>query len=214
MEFYINVIMKCFVVYFILIVALRLMGKREIGELSIFDIVIYLVMSELLAISISNPKASVFQSLVPIMVLSMLQIIISFIILKSKKIRDVIDGTDVLIIENGILRQDHMRATRYNIDDLLSQMRNQGYFHIKDIAFAVLGTSGELSVLAKSNCDLIAIEPVISDGIVNDEILKSVHLNQEWLLQQLKNQNIKSFDEVFICMLEKDGIYVIKKSFS
>ncbi|MEE0829969.1 MAG: DUF421 domain-containing protein, partial [Longicatena sp.] len=108
MNFYVNVIVKCVVVYFILILALRMMGKREIGELSIFDIVIYLVMSELLAISISNPKESVLHSLVPIIVLSFLQIIISYIILKSKKVRDLIDGKDVLIIENGILRQDRM----------------------------------------------------------------------------------------------------------
>lgn len=212
MNFYVNVIVKCVVVYFILILALRMMGKREIGELSIFDIVIYLVMSELLAISISNPKESVLHSLVPIIVLSFLQIIISYIILKSKKVRDLIDGKDVLIIENGILRQDRMRLNRYNIDDLLSQMRNQGYFHIKDVAFAVLGTSGELSVLAKNDCDLLAIEPLISDGVVNEEVLQSIHQDKAWLNQQLLNYHIDCIDEVFLCMVEKDGLYIIKRS--
>lgn len=212
MNFYINVILKCFSVYFILIIALRMMGKREIGELSIFDIVIYLVMSELLAISISDPKASVLQSLVPIMVLSLLQIIISIIILKSKMIRDLIDGKDVIIIENGRILQEEMRKNRYNIDDLLSQMRQQGYFHVKDIAFAVLETSGELSVLAKEKCELSTVEPLISDGVINDKVLKKLHYDKEWLIKQLQKQNIQDEKEVFLCMLEKNGLYVIKHS--
>ena len=214
MNFYVNVMIKCFIVYFILIFALRMMGKREIGELSIFDIVIYLVMSELLAISISNPDESVFHSLVPIIVLSILQIVISYIILKSKKVRDLIDGKDVLIIENGVLMQERMRLNRYNIDDLLSQMRNQGYFHIKDVAFAVLGTSGELSVLAKNDCDLLAVDPLISDGVINEEVLQSIHQDQAWLYEQLSHYHIDCIDDVFLCMVEKDGLYIIKRSLS
>ena len=212
MNFYINVILKCIVVYIILIVALRMMGKREIGELSIFDIVIYLIMSELLAISISDANASVFQSLVPIMVLSLLQIFISMMILKSKKLRDLIDGKDVVIIEQGVLRQDLMRKNRYNIDDLLSQMRMQGYFHIKDIAFAVLETSGDLSVIGKQECDLLSVEPLISDGIVNNQVLKKFNYNQVWLETQLKKQHIMDMKDVFLCMLEKEGLYIIKRS--
>ena len=212
MNFYINVILKCIVVYIILIVALRMMGKREIGELSIFDIVIYLIMSELLAISISDANASVFQSLVPIMVLSLLQIFISIMILKSKKLRDLIDGKDVVIIEQGVLRQDLMRKNRYNIDDLLSQMRMQGYFHIKDIAFAVLETSGDLSVFGKQECDLLSVEPLISDGIVNHQVLKKFNYDQVWLETQLKKQHIMDMKDVFLCMLEKEGLYIIKRS--
>lgn len=212
MNFYINVILKCIVVYIILIVALRMMGKREIGELSIFDIVIYLIMSELLAISISDANASVFQSLVPIMVLSLLQIFISMMILKSKKLRDLIDGKDVVIIEQGVLRQDLMRKNRYNIDDLLSQMRMQGYFHIKDIAFAVLETSGDLSVIGKQECDLLSVEPLISDGIVNHQVLKKFNYDQVWLETQLKKQHIMDMKDVFLCMLEKEGLYIIKRS--
>lgn len=212
MNFYINVILKCIVVYIILIVALRMMGKREIGELSIFDIVIYLIMSELLAISISDANASVFQSLVPIMVLSLLQIFISIMILKSKKLRDLIDGKDVVIIEQGVLRQDLMRKNRYNIDDLLSQMRMQGYFHIKDIAFAVLETSGDLSVIGKQECDLLSVEPLISDGIVNHQVLKKFNYDQVWLETQLKKQHIMDMKDVFLCMLEKEGLYIIKRS--
>lgn len=208
---YIDIIIKCFIVYAILIFALRLMGKREIGELSIFDIVIYLIMSELLAISISDPKTSVLHSFVPIMVLSFLQIIISYIILKSKKIRDFVDGKDVIIIKNGVIQQDVMRSNRYNIDDLLSQIRMQGYFHIKDIAFAVLQTSGELSVLAKKDCTLLNIEPLISDGVVNDDVLKSLHKDYEWLQNELQSHHILYPQEVFLCMVEKKGLYIIKK---
>ena len=92
MQEYITLMIKCLVVYFVIIIALRIMGKREVGELSVFDIVIYLVMSELLAISITESHESILKSLVPIFTLAVLQIIISWILLKSKKVRDIFDG--------------------------------------------------------------------------------------------------------------------------
>ena len=90
MQEYINLMVKCFIVYFVIIFALRIMGKREVGELSVFDIVIYLVMSELLAISITDTHESILKSLVPIFTLAFLQIVISWILLKSKKTRDIL----------------------------------------------------------------------------------------------------------------------------
>ena len=125
MAAYITLIFKCFLFYMVIIIALRIMGKREVGELSVFDIVIYLVMSELLALSISNPKESVFKSLVPIFTLAFLQIIISVILLKSKKLRDIFDGKAVIIIHDGQINQKTMKKERYSIDDLMSQIRDK-----------------------------------------------------------------------------------------
>ena len=92
--------------------ALRFMGKREVGELSIFDIVIYLVMSELLALAVTDTEASILKSLIPITTLAILQIVVSFALLKSKFLRDIFDGRPVILIHNGILNQNEMKKFR------------------------------------------------------------------------------------------------------
>ena len=211
MHTYLVLMGKCFVVYFVIIFALRLMGKREVGELSVFDIVIYLVMSELLALSISDADESIMKSLVPIFTLAVLQIFISWILLKSKKIRDVFDGKSIILIHNGHINQQLMKKERYNVDDLMSQIRSKDLCSPDEVAFAVLENSGDLSILPKNKCKVKHPDPLISDGIVNEKALQELGKDQTWLQSQLKGEGVKHLQDVFLCMYQKDGFYVIMK---
>lgn len=211
MQEYTSLMLKCFVVYFVIIFALRLMGKREVGELSVFDIVIYLVMSELLALSITEAHESIFKSLVPITILATLQIIISWILLKCKKIRDIFDGKSVIIIHNGHINQRSMRKERYNIDDLMSQIRSKNLSTPDEVAFAVLENSGELSVLAKKDCKVKHPDPLISDGKINKEALQDLKKDEAWLKNCMKQEGIEDINDIFICISQKDGFFVVRK---
>lgn len=187
------------------------MGKREVGELSIFDIVIYLVMSELLALSISEANESIFKSLVPIFTLAFLQIIVSLILLKSKKARDLIDGEGVIIIHNGHINQQIMKKERYSVDDLMTQLRDKDLSSPDEVAFAILENSGHLSVIAKSKCKVKHPSPLVSDGLVNESALKDLGFDREWLSEALSKEGVDRIEDVFLCMYQKDGLYVIKK---
>ena len=211
MNTYFILMTKCFIVYFVIIFALRIMGKREVGELSVFDIVIYLVMSELLALSITEAHESILKSLVPIFTLAVLQIVISWILLKSKKIRNIFDGQPVILIHNGHINQRQMKKERYNIDDLMTQIRSKNLCSPDEVAFAVLETNGQLSVLAKNKCKVKHPDPLISDGIVNEKALQDLHRDKVWLMNALKEEGIHDEEEVFLCMYQKDGFFVIKK---
>lgn len=211
MAAYITLIFKCFLFYMVIIIALRIMGKREVGELSVFDIVIYLVMSELLALSISNPKESVFKSLVPIFTLAFLQIIISVILLKSKKLRDIFDGKAVIIIHDGQINQKTMKKERYSIDDLMSQIRDKDLCSPEEVAFAILENNGNLSVLPKKTCKVRHPDPLISDGKINKEALIEIEKDEEWLNKELQKEGVNGIEEVFLCLWQKNGMYVIKR---
>ena len=211
MAAYIKLIFKCFLFYMVIIIALRIMGKREVGELSVFDIVIYLVMSELLALSISNPKESVFKSLVPIFTLAFLQIIISVILLKSKKLRDIFDGKAVIIIHDGQINQKTMKKERYSIDDLMSQIRDKDLCSPEEVAFAILENNGNLSVLPKKTCKVRHPDPLISDGKINKEALMEIEKDEEWLRKELQKEGVNGIEEVFLCLWQKNGMYVIKR---
>lgn len=213
MAAYITLIFKCFLFYMVIIIALRIMGKREVGELSVFDIVIYLVMSELLALSISNPKESVFKSLVPIFTLAFLQIIISVILLKSKKLRDIFDGKAVIIIHDGQINQKTMKKERYSIDDLMSQIRDKDLCSPEEVAFAILENNGNLSVLPKKTCRVRHPDPLISDGKINKEALIEIEKDEEWLKKELQKEGVNGIEEVFLCLWQKSGMYVIKREF-
>lgn len=211
MQEYITLMVKCFVVYFVIVFALRIMGKREVGELSVFDIVIYLVMSELLAISISDSHESILKSLVPIFTLAFLQIVISWILLKSKRTRDVFDGTTVILIHNGHINQHAMRKERYNIDDLMSQIRNKDLCTPDEVAFAVLENNGQLSILPKKSCKVKHPDPLISDGSVNKKALQELGKDMEWLKHAIRNEGVMDIKDVFLCLYQKDGMFVVKK---
>lgn len=210
MSEYFNLIWKCCLCYFIIILALRIMGKREVGELSIFDIVIYLVMSELLALSIEN-NGSILKSIVPIATLAILQIFISWVQLKSKKARDLIDGKSAIIIHNGHINQDVMRKERYTIDDLMQQLRDKDAGTPDEVAFAVLENSGNLSVLTKNKCKVKHPYPLVSDGIIDEQALKDIDKDQDWLVNILANEGVDDYRDVFLCLYQKDGMFVIRK---
>lgn len=211
MQEYLVLIMKCIILYFVIIFALRVMGKREVGELSIFDIVIYLVMSELLAISISEPDESIFKSLVPIFTLGLLQIMVSLVLLRSKKARDIFDGKDCIIIHNGHINQELMKKERYSIDDLMTQIRAKNLSSPDEVAFAVLENNGKLSVIPQNKCKVKHTNPLIGDGKINKQTLKDLKLDKEWLEEALCKEGIDDYHDVFLCLLQKDGLFVIKK---
>ena len=207
---YMELMIKCIIVYFVIIFALRLMGKREVGELSVFDVVIYLVMSELLAISITDTHSSIFRSLVPIAVLALMQIAISWILLKSKRIRDLFDGKAVILIRDGCIDQQMMRKERYSIDDLMSQLHGKDLSSPDEVAFAILENNGTLSILPKKSCRVRYLHPLISDGVINMEVLRSIGKDREWLTQQLGKQGTTA-EAVFLCLYQKDGLFVIRR---
>ncbi|SFJ40988.1 Protein of unknown function [Thermoflavimicrobium dichotomicum] len=135
--------------YFFLLLMLRLMGKREIGKLSIFDLIVSLMIADLSATVIEDHKLPVMASAFPIALLVGLQILMSIVLLKSRKARQIVDGDPTIIIKNGKIQPEAMAKHRYNMDDLLMQLRDKNIANVADVEFAILETSGKLSVFPK-----------------------------------------------------------------
>ena len=212
MSEYINLVVRCIFFYFMIIVALRFMGKREIGELSIFDIVIYLVMSELLALSLTDDDKTIFHTLVPLITLAILQVTVAHLIMKYEKFRHLIDGEPVILVQNGLINQSTMKKERYNIDDLMMQIREFGIGSIHEIAFAILETNGKLTVLRKNDCKVLYPFPLIQDGQIQTQAMKEGHFSNDDLIQAMKKNDIDDIKDVFLCLYTKNGFSFIKKN--
>lgn len=194
--------------YFIVTILYRIMGKREIGELSIMDFIVSLFIAELVAISIENYNTSIFMSLIPVLSLSLIQIGLSYLSIKSKKIRDIIDGNPSVIIENGKVNFKEMKRQRYNIEDLLMQLRDNSIKSISEIDYAVLETNGKLSIFQKDNSHDYPL-PLILNGIVDMNTLKKINKNEIWLDKELEKLNLER-ENIFYCFYENNNLYVIE----
>ena len=201
---YFNLILRTIFMYFFIIFVYRLMGKKEVGQLSIVDLIVSILIAELIALSIQTEK-SIFISIVPILVLVGVQILISFITLKSSKIRYVLDGKPTVIINNGKIDIKQMSKLRYSLDDLLIQLRLQGINSIDEVKYAILENNGELSILDDYPL------PLILDSVIDYSILKNINKDIDWLNKILNKKNIK-LEDVFYASYTKDKIFIIKKS--
>lgn len=176
MEVYFNIILRTLFLYLMIIVIFRLMGKREIGELSILDLVVFIMIGEMAVIAIENTKDPLIHSIIPMVLLMIIQITLAFISLKSKKFRDLVDGDPSIIINRGKIDEKAMRRQRYNFDDLMTQLREKDIRSIADVEFAILESSGSLSVIEKIKSNKknqkkqgdITI-PLILDGAIEEE---------------------------------------------
>ena len=125
------------------------MGKREVGELSIFDLVVFLLIAEVAAFALDDPKSNFIHAIVPMIILLIIQICVSYFSLKSKKFRDVMEGKPSIIMKDGIIVEKEMRKQRYNLDDLLQQLTRTTNWFYSDVSYAFLEPSGNLSVFKK-----------------------------------------------------------------
>jgi len=183
------------------------MGKKEVGQLSIIDLIVSILIAELIALSIQTEK-SIFVSIIPIIVLVIVQILISYITLKSEKIRNIIDGKPTVIIKNGKLNFTEMSKLRYSLDDLLTQLRLQGVKSIDNVKYAVLENNGNLSIF-NDNSDYPL--PLILDGVIDYNVLKEIKKDYNWIINILKNKNLE-LDEVFYAFYTGKKVFIIEKN--
>jgi uncharacterized membrane protein YcaP (DUF421 family) len=205
-------ILRTLLLYFVILFVFRLMGKREIGELSVFDLVVNIMIAEMAVMAIDDKEFSVIDALVPILLLMIIQILIARLSLKSKKFRDIVDGSPTIIINKGQIDEEAMRKQRYNFDDLLQQLREKDVRNIADVEFAILEPSGKLSVFEKEDnkMDGEITLPLIIDGTIQKDHLQRIDKTEDWLRKKLKR---KGFDEkdirnISFCSYQNNQFYI------
>ncbi len=187
------------------------MGKREIGELSIMDLIVSIFIAELAAISIENYDKSIFISIIPISILVSLQIGLSAISLKSNKVRKTLDGIPSVIINRGKVNFQEMLKQRYNLDDLLTQLRDREIKSIEEVDYAILETSGKLSVFKKETDKKHTYPlPVIIDGKEQEDVLYQIGKSKIWLNEVLRKEE-KVLENVFYAFYCDGKLFIIDK---
>lgn len=195
--------------YFFIVFVYRVMGKREVGQLGIIDLIVSVLIAELVAISLENTNKSIWLVIIPIFLLVFCQMGMAFWSLKDKRIRDIFDGRPSVIINNGKLNIKEMIRQRYNLDDLLSQLREGKYKSISEIDYAILETSGKLSVFRKEKDNKKTFPlPLIIEGKIDYDSLKLLNKDINWINEHL-SVDIK---DVFYGFYKDNSIYIIKNS--
>lgn len=209
---YVIVLVRTFLFYVVITVLYRFMGKREVGQLGIVDLIVSILIAELAAMSIENRDENVFLSIVPIVSLVLIQVVMSYISLKNAKVRDAFDGVPSVMINRGVVNFKEMVRQRYNIDDLLTQLREQHVRTIEEVDYAILESSGKLSVFKKKDNKFGDYPlPLILDGEIQTETLVQIKKSENWIKKTLKDENV-SLENVFYAFYKDKGLYLIKHS--
>ena len=181
------IIFRTFFYYILFLVLFKVMGKREIGELGVNDLLVSFLFIEFATLAISNYKEPLLVTLIPTLIILFLQVIVSFLSLKSIKIRYLIDSGQSMIIKNGNINFKEMEKQRYNLEDLLTQVRNKGIKSLDVVEYAILENNGKLSIFLKDDKNIYPL-PLIIDGAINyqtlvDRIFSFAHFFLNFLIK-------------------------------
>lgn len=210
------VFVRSIILYLAVLIALRVMGKGEIAEMNCFDLVITFLLAEVASIPMENNNIPMINGIASITGLVLMQTLISFLTLKSRKLNTFLSGKPSILIDKGKIIYKELKKEKISIDELLEQLRVQGYFSIKDVQYAILETDGNLSVLPSAGYDSTPREnfrhlplSLILDGNIINENLNIINKDIAWLNEVLKANNIASQIDVLLCVLdENDKVYI------
>ncbi|MFC5447223.1 DUF421 domain-containing protein [Paenibacillus aestuarii] len=220
-----TIFLRTVLIYFVVFLMLRIMGKREIGKLSLFDLVISIMIAEIAVFVLEDSRKPLMDGIIPMATLVLIQVVLAYITLKSRTIRVLFDGEPSVLIKNGEINREEMKKHRYNLDDLMLQLRQNRVMNVADVEFAILEPSGKLSVVEKEGKETagqhdlpkgtIRYEglplPLIMDGKVQDDNLDKIGKTRFWLKNQLQAKGLKDFKEVFYCSIDHRGRFFIDK---
>lgn len=215
---------RTIILYIVVILSLRLMGKRQIGELQPGELVITILISECAAAPIQDLNRPVINGIIAILVLVILELIISTVCLKWSFASKIIEGHSVIVIKNGVIDQKALKSLRLSVNELIESLRIEGYFYIEDIAYALVETNGALSVLQKADkqpvtASLLDKKPpflgmeyiVINDGSINKQELNESGMNYDNITDYLKENNLKLSDVFLLTVDNHQNFKYVKK---
>lgn len=195
--------------YFFIFVVYRIMGKREVGQLGIIDLIVSILIAELVIISIENYDNNIMMSIVPILTLLFLQVTLAFFSLRSPRFRIFLEGNPSVIIKDGKVNYNEMIKQKYNLDDLLVQLREKGYMSITEVSYAILESNGTLSVFANNKKKNDLPLPLILDSKIQKDTLKLLGKNDKWLFDVISKKGIK-LDDIFYAFYKGHNLFIIR----
>ncbi|MCD8391194.1 MAG: DUF421 domain-containing protein [Firmicutes bacterium] len=218
-------VIRTIILYGTVIFSMRIMGKRQIGELQPSELVVAIMISDLASVPMQAIDIPILTGIIPVLTLIIAEVFMSFISLKSRRFRKLITGEPSIVIYNGHINERELTKQRFNINDLLEELRLNNYPDISDIDVAILETSGKLSVIPKTDArnvtvaDLAVQNPekdglsysLILNGKLNDTELKRSNKTYMWLMEELNKRNITKIKDVFIASLNTSGQLFIQK---
>lgn len=199
--------------YFFVTFAYRIMGKREVGQLGIVDLIVSILIAELVAISIENVDKSIMLTIAPISLLVVIEVALAYLSTKSRWFRQIFTSKPSVIINHGVINYKEMIKQRYSLDDLLVSLRQASIKSIEDVEYAFLESNGKLSIFKYNlfKTDSAYPAPIIVDGVIQENTLKNIRKNKIWIKLYLRNQNIK-LEDIFYAFYKNGKIYTILKS--
>ncbi len=212
------VLVRAFVLYIIVVIVMRIMGKRQIGQLQPFELAVAIMISELAAIPMQNTGIPLINGIIPILTLLIAQILLSLLTLKSVKARAWICGKPSILIENGRINEKELQKEMYTLNDLLEQLRIKNAYNISDVEFAILETNGQMSIIPKSQSrpleprDLsiptsyegVSLDFII-DGTVIEKNLEKAKVDMHWLNTELRRRGFENPKDILFAVLDTGG---------
>lgn len=209
-------VIRVLIMYAVVIFSLRLMGKRQIGELQPSELVVTIMISELAALPMQDVGIPTISGVIPIIILMFLSIALSTLSLKLHWLRELISGKSVVVVEKGKINQKNLKKLRQTTSDLLEELRLKDAFDLNSVIFAQIETNGKVSVIMSANDNNSQKQGyqniIIDDGILDAKALKSIGKDTKWLGNELKKRKISDIKDVFLFTADEyQNIFFQKK---
>ncbi len=224
------VCIRTILLYSLVVLTMRLMGKRQIGELQPYEFVITIMISDLASLPMQDQRYPLLQGIVPIVTLLFLKTLITQLELKVQSARNILDGAPCILIYNGKINYDALKKQQLNLDELFEELRLAKCYNLDEIQYAILENSGQMSILPKnynssssssessssgstdntSNSKVILPKILVADGKINKRSITSINKSEEWIMNTLKNHGINSIDNILIAMYDTQGKFKVQ----